>query len=141
MSGASNDTLAAVAALFAQMAPQFPHLLQEPPEAWKTEEKAALLQLIKTRFKPDATFAWLYQWYLLSWQTEMTRTGNFITEDVCTNNLLTYLQQNYQPSTTQVSDQQTTSTQQVNTPLETVTSLGVGLGSGNREESEQVKLY
>ena len=32
-SGVSNDTIAAVAAVFEKMAPQVPHLLQEPPSA------------------------------------------------------------------------------------------------------------
>ena len=38
-SGASNDTIAAVAAVFTKIAPQVPHLLQEPPSKWITKER------------------------------------------------------------------------------------------------------
>ena len=37
--------------------------------------------------------AWIYQWYLLAWQSEVASTGKFLSEEACTSNLLKYLAQ------------------------------------------------
>ena len=49
--------------------------------------------MIQERYKQDATLAWMYQWYLLTWQTEVSNTGRFLSEEACTENLLSYLAQ------------------------------------------------
>ena len=78
-----------------------PHLLQEPPAKWVTKEKLDLLKMIQEKYKPDATLAWMYQWCLLTWQTEVSSTGKFLSEEACTDDLLSYLAQTAsQPTST-----------------------------------------
>ena len=119
-SGASNDTIAAVAAVFSKIAPQVPHLLQEPPAKWVTKERLDLLKMIHERYKQDATLAWMYQWYLLTWQTEVSNTGRFLSEEACTDNLLRYL--------AQTTSQPTSTSQVIIQPHVTETNIELAIG-------------
>ena len=110
-----------------------PHLLQEPLPAWITKERQVLLKMIQERYKPDATFAWIYQWYLLTWQTEVSSTGRFLSEETCTNNLLRYLAQS--------TSQPTSTSQVIIQPHVTETNIGLAVGNRNIGQSGRQVVF
>ena len=73
---------AAVAAAFDQMAAQIPgEFFMAPPFRFQTEERRRLLQVIREKYKPDASWEWMYRWYILNVQRTVEATGNAPSED------------------------------------------------------------